>query len=144
MNLHILKNISSSQKSFFEIAKKISELSTFHRKNIKVGCIVVHGKRIISSGYNSDKSHPIQKRYNIYRFSDDTPHTLHAEISALIPIMHDSTLDFSKLKIFIYRQKANGSLGSSKPCQSCRNFMKDLGIKHVYYTTDEGFCHEEI
>lgn len=137
-------DLTNSQKSFFDIAKKVSELSTFHRKNVKIGCLIVSGHRIISSGYNSDKTNPIQKKYNRLRFSEETPHRLHAEISALLPLLNNKDIDFSKVKIFTYREKADHSLGKSRPCKSCMALIKDLGIKHIYYTTDDGYCHEVV
>ena len=137
-------DLTNSQKSFFYIAKKVSELSTFHRKNVKIGCLIVSGHRIISSGYNSDKTNPIQKKYNRLRFSEETPHRLHAEISALLPLLNNKDIDFSKVKIFTYREKADHSLGKSRPCKSCMALIKDLGIKHIYYTTDDGYCHEVV
>lgn len=137
-------DLTNSQKSFFDIAKKVSELSTFHRKNVKIGCLIVSGHRIISSGYNSDKTNPIQKKYNRLRFSEETPHRLHAEISALLPLLNNKDIDFSKVKLFTYREKADHSLGKSRPCKSCMALIKDLGIKHIYYTTDDGYCHEVV
>ena len=137
-------DLTNSQKSFFDIAKKVSELSTFHRKNVKIGCLIVSGHRIISSGYNSDKTNPIQKKYNRLRFSEETPHRLHAEVSALLPLLNNKDIDFSKVKIFTYREKADHSLGTSRPCKSCMALIKDLGIKNIYYTTDDGYCHEIV
>ena len=136
--------LTRSQKSFFDIAKKVSELSTYHRKNVKIGCLVVLGHRIIGSGYNSDKTSPVQRKYNKLRFSEETPHRLHAEISALLPLLNNKDIDFSKVKIFTYREKADHSLGKSRPCKSCMALIKDLGIKHIYYTTDDGYCHEVV
>ena len=136
--------LTRSQKSFFDIAKKLSELSTYHRKNVKIGCLVVLGHRIIGSGYNSDKTSPVQRKYNKLRFSEETPHRLHAEISALLPLLNNKDIDFSKVKIFTYREKADHSLGKSRPCKSCMALIKDLGIKHIYYTTDDGYCHEVV
>ena len=136
--------LTRSQKSFFFFFKKVSELSTYHRKNVKIGCLVVLGHRIIGSGYNSDKTSPVQRKYNKLRFSEETPHRLHAEISALLPLLNNKDIDFSKVKIFTYREKADHSLGKSRPCKSCMALIKDLGIKHIYYTTDDGYCHEVV
>ena len=32
----------------------------------------------------------------------------------------------------------------SRPCPSCLVAIKDMGIKHIYYTTDDGFAYEQI
>lgn len=135
--------LTKSHKAMFEVARKISDLSDYHRKNAKVGCIVVMGNRIISSGYNSEKTKPIQKQYDRYRFSADTPHKLHAEIVALSALKYKN-IDFSRAKVYIYRSKANGQIGSARPCASCMALIKEMGIHHIYYTTDDGYCYEEI
>lgn len=134
---------SKTQQSYFDIAKKISEFSTFHRSNIRVGCIVIYRHRIISSGFNSDKTSPIQKKYNQIRFNEDTPHSLHAEISALSSLLwRDFDIDWSQVSLYIYRERQDHSLGKSRPCPSCMRLIQDLGIRDIYYTTEEGYCHE--
>ena len=32
----------------------------------------------------------------------------------------------------------------SRPCQSCQKLIKDLGIRIVHYTTDNGYATEEF
>ena len=142
--LNLDLNLTNSQKSFFDMAKKVSELSTFHKPRIRIGCLVVYGHRIIGSGFNSDKTSPVQKKYNRLRFSEESPHSLHAEISALLPLLNNKDIDFSKVKIFTYREKQDHTLGKSRPCKSCMALIKDLGIKNIYYTTDDGYCHEVV
>ena len=137
-------NLNKSQRSFFEIAKKVSKFSTFHNSSIQIGCLVVYGHRIISTGYNSEKTNPLQKRYNQVRFKEDTPHSIHAEIDALSHLLNNKDIDFSKVKIFVYRERKDHSLGNSRPCKSCMKLIKDLGIKNIYYTTTDGYCHEKI
>ena len=134
--------ITSKDEQFFQAAKNISKLSDF--KRVHIGCIVVEKHRIISSGYNSNKTCPLQKRYNTERFSVDTPHCLHAEIKALKPLLNNSEIDFSKVKVFVYRETKNGKPAMARPCPSCMGFIKELGIKKIYYTTDCGFAYEEL
>lgn len=136
--------LTHSQRTLFDIAKKVSQLATYSRTRVKIGCIVVQGHKIISSGYNSDKAHPLQQKYNKLRFQEDTPHKLHAETSALISLINNKEVDFSKLKVYTYREKTDKSLGKSRPCKSCMALMKELGIKHIYYTSDDGYHHEYI
>lgn len=143
----MVDDLTKCQRSFFEIARKIGELATYSsssRSAVKIGCILVYGHKIISSGYNSDKTNPLQKKYNSLRFSADTPHKLHAEMSALIPVMNNKDINFSRVKLFIYRETADHHLANSRPCKSCMKLLKDLGIKNIYYTTSDGYCHETI
>ena len=32
----------------------------------------------------------------------------------------------------------------SRPCPSCMAAIKDMGIKHIYYTTNDGFVYENL
>lgn len=125
---------------FFYKAKKASEFSTFKRYH--VGCIAVYKGYILSVGYNSNKTHPIQKIYNKERFSaDNTPHSLHAEIAALCLIKNRSDIDWASVELYIYRENKKGEPRMAKPCASCTAMIKDLGIVNVYYTKDSGYAY---
>ena len=49
---------------------------------------------------------------------------------------------FFQSKLYIYRKRNDKPYGMSRPCPSCMAAIKDLGIKHIYYTTNEGFAYE--
>lgn len=128
----------------FQFAKQIAEMSDFKRQQI--GCVVFYKKKIISMGFNCHKTHPLQKEYNKIRFDgDETPHSLHAEMHALMPLRH-MDIDWGKVKIFTYRICKNDPTKASlaRPCPSCMAYMKNLGIKNMYYTTTEGPVHEVL
>lgn len=130
---------------YFEIARSVSKLSNFKTTSKHIGCIVVCDNRVISSGYNSNKTSPLQKKYNKLRFDfDSTPHTLHAETAALKPLLGRYDIDFKSVKLYIYRETADGSKGLAKPCESCMALIKNLGIREINYTSDDGYCFEEI
>lgn len=128
---------------YFEKAMNISFLSDF--KQIHIGCIAIYKKHIIGTGFNTNKTNPIQMKYNKYRimYSDGfTPQPkLHAEMSCLLSIK-DMDIDFSKVKLYVYRQQADGELGMSRPCKACIHAIKDLGIKEIHYTTYDGYAKE--
>ena len=129
---------------YFDKAKNVSLLSDF--KQIHIGCVAVYKKHIISTGFNTNKTNPIQMKYNKYRsLSYDNGFQpkpkLHAEMSCLLSIK-DMDIDFSKVKFYIYRQQSNGELGMSRPCGACMHAIKDLGIKEIYYTTYDGLAKE--
>lgn len=114
-------------KKFFEVARGVSQFSDFSRT--KVGCIVVDGKRILSSGYNSNKTNPTQQRYNYYRNIDVRfPAKVHAEVSALNSLIGKKEIDFSRLKVFVYRELKDGTPACARPCPSCLQLIRDLGI----------------
>lgn len=134
--------MTRKQKSFFEAAKAMSEMSDFPRTHI--GCVITEGNhRIISSGCNSTRTHPIQKKYNKERFAEDTIHSLHAEVSALLPLMKED-IDFSKVVVYTHRSLANGKPGLARPCASCMALIKELGVKKICYTTNDGYAFEYV
>ena len=134
--------MTRKQKSFFEAAEAMSKTSEFPR--VHIGCVVTNGNhRIISSGVNSTKTHPIQKKYNKERFDEDTTHSLHAELDGLLPLLKEN-IDFSKVEVYTYRELYDGTMAMSRPCPSCMKLIKDLGIRNIYYTTQDGYAHEEI
>lgn len=135
---------SKTARAFFNIAKQVSKLSDYSRNKTKIGCVVVYKHRIISTGYNSDKPHPVQAKYNSYRFSEPSTPKLHAETSALIPLLSDRSINWRKVEIFTYRELANGQLGTSRPCKSCMALIKDLGIQRIFYTTYDGYAQESL
>jgi deoxycytidylate deaminase len=128
--------------AYFKAAKAVSELSD--HQQYKVGAVVVMSHRIISSGHNSNsKTHPLQKKYNRYRFTDDGEHKQHAELAALLPLIRERT-DLSNAVIFTYREHKNGHLAMSRPSPSCLRLIKDVGIKRMFYTTENGYADERI
>ena len=135
-------NLTKSHRAYFKAAKSMSELSDF--KQYHIGAVAVSGHKIISSGYNSCKTNPTQKRFNIHRFSVDTPATMHAELSCLLPLINRRDVDFSDVSLYVYREYKNGDLALSKPCASCMALIKSLGIRYLYYTGDKSYISEEI
>lgn len=132
--------LTKTHKAYFEAAKAISKLS--HCKSTKVGSIAVYKHKIISSGYNSDKTDSLQKKFNIYRFTEDSPASLHAEIRCLKPLVGNKSIDFSKVALYVYREYKNGELAMARPCKACERLIKTLGIKKVYYTHENKYVFE--
>jgi deoxycytidylate deaminase len=135
-------NLTKSHKAYFKAAKSMSELSNFKQHHI--GAVAVYGHKIISSGCNSCKTNPMQKRLNIHRFDADTPATLHAELSCLLPLINRKDIDFSNVSLYIYREYKNKTPAISRPCPSCMALIRELGIRKLYYTGDSSYINEEI
>lgn len=137
--------MNNKDKYFFNIAKEISKMSDFHGAH--VGAVVVDGKTIISSDFNSSKTRPLQYKYNIYRnFSNykDSISSQHAEIGALSRLI-GKEINWSKIVIYTYRELKDGTIGCSRPCMACMTLIKKLGIKTVYYTDELGnFVKERV
>lgn len=133
---------------YFELAKEEAELSDYDR--IHLGCIAVCGNTVISEGHNTQKTHPMQMIYNEYRPLYDATkihHSMHAEMMCLNKVqklINDKEVSASKIKLYIYRIRKDIPHGISRPCPACMARIKDMGIKHIYYTTDSGYAKEEI
>ena len=128
--------------TFFKQAKRMSKMSDFWMCH--TGCVVVYKGKVISTGYNSFKTHPIQCKYNKLRFPEDSPHSLHSEIHALSHIAKAKNINWSKVHVYTYRENDSGNIAMSRPCTSCMGFIKDLGIKHIHYTTPDGYASEVL
>ena len=138
----VVVELSKSHRAYFKAAKAMAELSDFPR--VQIGCCAVYKHKIISSGCNSLKTNPTQKRLNIYRFSVDTPHTVHAELACLLPLINRKDIDFSNVSLYIYREFKNQTPAISRPCPSCMALIRQLGIRKLYYTGDSSYINEEI
>lgn len=134
--------LSKAHRTYFNIAKEASYLSDFPK--IKIGAIAVYGHRVVSSGYNSCKTNPLQKKYNRQRFTKDTTHMTHAELMCLKPLLWRNDIDFKHVSLYIYREDQNNELALSRPCPSCLKLISELGIRHIYFTNHGGYSHEEI
>ena len=135
---------SNRDRRYMEIAKEVSNLSDFHK--CKMGCIVVYKKSIICTGHNSEKTHTLQNIYNRQKFNnynDQVIPKVHAEVAALSKIQY-LDINWSQVKIYVYRQKFKSHYGIARPCPACMKFIRDLGIKKIYYSTNESMVYEEI
>ena len=126
--------------NYFNKARDASKFSDFYKCH--TGCVIVYKKHIISIGFNSNKTHPLQKIYNKERFIDDsTPHCLHAEIMALVFLKERTDIKWHNVDIYTYRENKYGELRMAKPCKSCMALIKSLGIKKIHYTINNGYAN---
>ena len=134
--------ISNTDYKYFDKARHAALVSDYHKTHI--GAVAVYQGSIIGIGCNCNKTHPIQKFYNRYRKQSDLllP-KLHAEINCINSIRH-LDINFSRVKLYIYRIRKDQPFGLSRPCPSCMAAINDLGIKDIYYTTNDGYAHERL
>ena len=134
-----MNSLSKRQKSFFKAAQAVSTLSD-HR--CKIGCIIVNGHRIISSGHNSNtKCHSLQAELDEAYFKVSSTGKIHAETSAILPLLK-SKVDLSRATLYTFRQLHDGRLAMARPCPRCMNLIKMVGITRIRYTTDDGYASE--
>ena len=128
---------------YLSIAKEVSLLSDF--KQVKIGCIVVYKGAIVSSAFNSNKTHPMQSIFNKYRDfeSGDFLAKVHAEVSAISKIRY-LDIDWSRAVVYVFRQHKNEQNAMARPCKACYNAIKEKGINTVVCTTEDGYAVERI
>lgn len=102
----------------------------------KVCAAVVLNKHIVDIGFNSKKTHPVQKRLN------DLKPFLHAEVEVILRASK-SLSNFDKCSLVVVRTKKEGPFGAdipgiSKPCLGCEKYIRWSGIKKVYYLDEKG------
>ena len=135
---------SRSQQSFFRAAEAVSSLSDHPR--FRLGCVLIDGRRIISSGYNSfTKCSPLQKKMDVSRFGSPDQHKgpVHAETACLLPLIRQG-YDMSRSDLYIVRRHRNGSLAISRPCPGCMSLLRASGVRRVFFSVEGGFSEERI
>lgn len=143
---------SKFDERMFHAAHVEAEKSEY--KRFHVGCVITYKHSIIGRGRNSNKSHPVQKEYNRqYRDFNNTDgnyvhDAIHAEICALksVPYTTCIEVDWSKVRVYVYRICTGKKFGygNSKPCPACLNAIREMGIKKIYYTDDDGYSYLEL
>lgn len=103
----------------FRLARIAAESS---RMSPRVGAVLVRGKQMIS-GYNKPKTHP--------KYANPLKHvrqSIHAETDCFnrAPMMEAEEL-------YVYRE-LNGVPAMARPCNHCMKFVKELGIRKIFYT----------
>ena len=136
-------SISKKDIRMLKHALDVSDMSDFPKYHI--GCVVALKGKVLNASFNSEKTHPLQKIFNKQRFScDNTPHSLHAEIHALA-LLQNEDIDWKNVTVYIGRKRRkDGENGMARPCPTCMRMMKELGIKHIIYTTDFGVAEEVL
>lgn len=112
------------------MAKNFFNTQPWERKTM--AAVYIDGNKVISS-FNSRKTHTISARYN-------TPYMrTHAELAVLRQLRGS----LSGI-LYIYRERADKTLGQARPCNSCMRYLIDRGIKKICYSTPEGFAIEKL
>jgi tRNA(Arg) A34 adenosine deaminase TadA len=137
------------KERFFKFARKASEEASYTgtRSSPAIGAACEYKGAMIGTAANSNKTSPLQARYNVYRYSDDTTAAkVHAEIVLLQKIRwkFGDSIDWSKVHIYTYREYKDGRLANSRPCLACLEAMRRQGIKKFAYTTEDGYAEEKF
>lgn len=118
------KTIKKSQSKFLERAAKIALKSNMYRQH---GAVIVVGDQIVAEGYNHDYIRLCHK------------YSIHAEVDA-INKARKSRIDLTEADLYVVRigrKSMDYPLRYSKPCESCAEYIKKVGLRRVYYSMDE-------
>jgi len=115
--------------------------------NIRFAAAIVRGNKIISIGFNHNKSHPFQAKFA----KNEMAIFLHAEVHAIKNALREINVDeLSKCEIYITRVKKKKAgdkhfvWGLSKPCPGCERAIAEFGFRRTIYTTDEHGKYEVV
>ena len=114
---------------FMMLAKEESLKSDYHKAQI--GAVVVKGNK----AYNEIRHCKVGKRYSPW------DNSVHAERNACRKV------DKEKLKgtsIFVYRETKDGMPALALPCDDCMNMIIAMGIKRVYFSTNQFPYYGEV
>ena len=137
------------KERYFKFAKQAAQWADYQgtRSAPAIGAIAVYKGTIVADAWNPNKTSPLQARYNVYRYAPaDTPCKAHCETQLIQKLRwkFGDSLDWTKVHIYLYREYKDGSLAPSRPCPSCMAMLRDLNIKKIMYTTEDGFAEEKI
>jgi len=96
------------------------------------GAVLVRGGNIINAGHNKWGYSSFGKRF---RHRDRGVSTLHAELATVLNLDRSTT---QGADIYVVRVNNQGKFKMSKPCLMCETALKHVGVRRVYYTTDDG------
>jgi deoxycytidylate deaminase len=112
------------------LASKQAKKSTFER--YRLGAVIVKGNRVLATGYNEIRYSKRLRKSNI-----------HAEEAAILKLLKENRLqDLNGSAIYVSRVCPSGRTAMAKPCKTCAELIRSVGLDKVIYTTDSGTTEE--
>lgn len=110
-----------------------SDHSTHH-----IGAVLTKGGSVINTSCNKIQWNAFAARFIHLK---QKPHqskspehaSIHAEIGSVLGIPRSQT---NGADIYVVRVRKNGQYAMAKPCGMCQGLLSSVGIKRVFYTTD--------
>lgn len=101
------------------------------RGRYKIAAGLIYKKRLILTGVNSYKTHPIMMNRE---YREEQIH-LHAEADVIQKALRQG-IDLSQTSLYVVRVTKTGKEAMAKPCNGCMALIAEYGIKDVEYTKD--------
>ena len=122
--------LTRRHERMFAFAKRMADLSSYGK--FRHGAVLVHHGVVLNASHNKDKPCSFGSRF---RCKSKGQATLHAELGAILNMPREST---EGSDIYVVRINYDGEFRNSKPCPMCQQAMSFVGIKRVFYSTQEG------
>lgn len=116
---------SSTVKALY-LATEMAKASPL---SIKHGAVALRKNKVVGFGFNSSRSNWLQRIY-AKKVGEGMRSAEHAEFAAMRVAPSADTL--------IVVRTWKDILKNSKPCPVCRAMIEDCGIKHLYYSNENG------
>ena len=139
--------INYRDEKYMAFTRRMAIQNSNSQNRAKLAASLVIRNEIISIGYNSYKSHPLQKRFskNIEAIFK------HAEVDCIVnALRHVDSSDLERATLYVYRVKkltkdhVYWSDGYSEPCCGCKQAIEHFKIKKVIYSTEEDGSYVEL
>jgi len=128
--------------------KMITDLAKDHvpgngiKKKAKLCAIITIRNKLVSIGFNSDKTHPFCARFAKHKeaiYSHAETQCIHRALKGINPE------DLKKATIYIGRVKGKkDDWGLAKPCAGCMGAIKHYKLKRIVYSLDINGGFEEM
>ncbi len=121
-----------NNSNFKLLEKYYNSLPTLPRGRHRIVAGIWEKSRLISLGYNQFKTHP--KQVAAQRRHNPTREYLHAEIHALCQAANVRNWSPERSSIYVYRHTKDGLPALAAPCDGCREALRLMRIKKLFYT----------
>lgn len=113
--------------SFIKLAIREAYSSS---SKFRLGAVLTKRNHVISTACNNmNKTHPIQAKASKLPFTIG----IHAEVRCCIGMPF---CDLDNSTLYVARILRNGHTAISKPCNSCYSYLREVGVKRVFFTTN--------
>lgn len=132
--------ITALDLKHLHLAEIMATYSDYDR--VHIGACVINKRKVISTGCNQNKTHPLQKQFNEnnLNYIKRNGHKLHAEMDALIKAGSNS----KGSTLYIFRRGNDGIYRICEPCKACMSYIKQCGIKRIVYTIENGIVEKLV
>ena len=134
MSFHLIETETTNRITARLIRTAMEKSGRIRSSRHAAALILPRGHRILATGWNKLKSHPMQAKFSM---DAGRPQRifLHAETDVIIKTINKYGPEIlSECDLYVIRITKDGTLAGSRPCTSCCNLVKHFGINHVFHS----------